>query len=110
MSGTGLDQCLIVVVELFLTIMNHLEALRDKIGRLRAEIAHLQQLDNDYYRRHGRNWTHSEAQIAHDRRLERLQTIQQELTQLADLGRRVHSVEQMKEQHRSRRYLVKKAS
>ena len=90
--------------------MNHLEALRDKIGRLRAEIAHLQELDNDYYRRHGRNWMHAEAQVAHDRRLERLQAIQQELAQLAGLGPRVHSVEQMKEQHRSRPSLVKKAS
>ena len=52
---------------------------------------------------------HAEAQIAHVRRLERLQEIQQELAQLADLGRRVRSVEQMKEQHRSRPFL-KKAS
>lgn len=90
--------------------MNHLEALREKIGSLRAEIAQLQELDNDYYRRHGRNWMHAEAQVAHDRRLERLQAIQRELARLADLGRRVHSVEQMKEQHRSRPFLIKKAS
>jgi hypothetical protein len=89
--------------------MDHLEVLREKIGRLRAEIAHLQELDTDYYRRHGRNWMHAEDQIAHDRRLERLQAIQQELAQLADLGGRVHSVEQMKKQHRSRPFL-KKAS
>ena len=35
------------------------------------------------------------------------QAIQQELAQLADLGRRVHSTEQMKEKHRSRLHLVK---
>lgn len=91
-------------------MMNHLEALREKIDSLRAEIAQLQELDNDFYRRHGKNWMHDEAQIKHDRRLERLQAIQQELAKLADLGRRVHSVEQMKEQHRSRPLLIKKAS
>ena len=90
--------------------MDHLEVLREKIGRLRAEIAHLQELDTDYYRRHGRNWMHAEAQVEHDQRLERLQAIQRELAQLAVLGRRVHSVEQMKEQHRCRPFLIKKAS
>lgn len=79
--------------------------LREKIGSLRAEIAHLQEL-NAQYRLHSRNET--EAQVAHGQRHERLQAIQQELTQLADLGRRVRSVEQMKEEHRSR--LVNRAS
>jgi hypothetical protein len=87
--------------------MDHLAVLREKIGRLRDEIAHLQELNNQY-RRQGRNETL--AQIAHGQRHERLQAIQQELAQLADLGRRVRSVEQMKEQHRSRLHLVKKAS
>ena len=87
--------------------MDHLAVLREKITRLRAEIAQLQEL-NEQYRREGRNDT--EAQVAHGERHERLQEIQQELTQLAELGRRVHSVEQMKEQHRSRPYLVNKAS
>jgi hypothetical protein len=63
---------------------------------------------NDQYRRQGHNET--EAQIAHGQRHERLQAIQLELTQLADLGRRVLSVEQRKEEHRSRLHLVKKAS
>lgn len=84
--------------------------LRETIGRLRSEIAQLQELDNDYYRRHGRNWMHADAQFAHDQRLERLQAIQQELSKLADLGRRVLSVEQRKEEHRSRLHLLKKVS
>ena len=83
--------------------------LRDKIDRLRAEIAQLQELD-DYYRCHGRNGMHAEAQFAHDQRLVRLQGIQQELAQLAGLGRRVLSVDQRKEEHRSRLHLVEKAS
>ena len=87
--------------------MDHLEVLREKIGRLRVEIARLQELNGEY-RREGRHDT--QAQVAHGKRHERLQEIQQELTQLADLGRRVRSVEQMKEDHRSRSYLVKKVS
>ncbi len=79
--------------------MDHLVVLREKIARLRAEIAQLQEL-NDQYRRAGRNQT--AEQVAHGQRHERLQAIQQELTQLADLGRRVRSVEQMKEEHRFR--------
>ena len=87
--------------------MDHLEVLRIKIGRLRSEIAQLQK-SNGHYRREGRHDT--QAQLAHGQRHERLQVIQQELIQLADLGRRVRSVEQMKEQHRSRPGLVNKAS
>ena len=84
--------------------MDHLGVLREKIGRLRAEIADIQEL-NEQFRLGGRN--RPEAQSAHDQRHERLQAIQQELAQLADLGRRVHSTEQMKEKHRSRVHLVK---
>jgi hypothetical protein len=84
--------------------MDHLGILRDKIGRLREEIANIQEL-NEQFRLGGRN--RPEAQSAHDQRHERLQAIQQELGQLADLGRRVHSTEQMKEKHRSRLHLVK---
>jgi hypothetical protein len=84
--------------------MDHLEVLREKIALLRAEIAQLQEL-NDQYRREGRHDT--EAQIAHGQRHERLQAIQQELAQLANLGGRVRPVEQMKEQHRSRPFLNK---
>jgi hypothetical protein len=87
--------------------MDHLEVLREKIGRLRSEIAQLQEL-NELYRREGRHDTH--AQIAHGQRQERLEAIQQELVQLADLGGRVLSVEQRREEHRSRLHLTKKAS
>ena len=84
--------------------MDHLGVLRDKIGRLREEIAYIQEL-NEQFRRAGGDGT--AAQVAHGQRNERLQAIQQELRQLADLGRRVVSTEQMKEKHRSRLHLVK---
>jgi hypothetical protein len=87
--------------------MDHLEVLREKIARLRAEIAELQEL-NDHYRRGSRN--EPQAQIAHSQRHERLEAIQKELAKVADLGRRVRSIEQMKEQHRARPYLEKKVS
>ena len=87
--------------------MEHLEVLREKIGRLRAEIAQIQEL-NRVYRLQGGNGT--EARVAHGQRQERLEAIQQELTQLAGLGRKVQSVEAMKEKHRSRLHLVKRAS
>jgi len=87
--------------------MNHLEVLREKISSLRAEIAQIQQL-NDEYRRESRN--DPPAQVAHGQRHERLQAIQQELAKLSDLGRRVRSIEQMKEQHRTPLHLVKNAS
>jgi hypothetical protein len=87
--------------------MDHLAVLREKIGRLRDEIAHLQEMNNEY-RRQGRN--EIQAQVAHGQRHERLQAIQQELAQLAQLGRRVRNVEQMKEQHRNRLHLVKQVS
>jgi hypothetical protein len=84
--------------------MDHLGVLRDKIGRLREEIADIQQL-NEQFRRDGLN--RADVQVAHEKRNDRLQAIQQELRQLADLGRRVVSTEQMKEKHRSRLHLVK---
>jgi hypothetical protein len=87
--------------------MDHLEVLREKIGRLRVEIAQIQEL-NKQYRLQGGNG--AEAQVAHGQRQERLQAIQQELAQLAALGSRVRSVEEMKERHRSRLHLVKQAS
>jgi hypothetical protein len=87
--------------------MDHLEVLREKIGRLRVEIAQIQE-QNERYRSHSRN--DAEAQVAHGQRHERLQAIQQELAQLAALGRKVRSVEEMKEKHRSRMHLVEKAS
>ena len=88
-------------------LMDHLAVLREKIGNLRVEIAHLQEL-NEQYRRQPHPET--EAQVAHGQRHERLQAIQQELAQLADLGRRVLSMEQRKAEHRSRLHGEKKAS
>lgn len=87
--------------------MDHLAVLREKIGSLRAEIADLQQLNNQYRRQAHPD---TEAQVAHGQRHERLQAIQQELSQLADLGRRVLSMEERKEEHRSRLHAGKKAS
>ena len=87
--------------------MDHLEVLREKIGSLRTEIAHIQELNAQYRLRHG-NVT--EAQVAHGQRHERLEAIQQELAQLAALGRKVLSVEEMREKHRSRLHPVKQAS
>jgi hypothetical protein len=79
--------------------MDHLGVLRSKIGRLRLEIADIQEL-NQQFRHDGGNG--ADVQVAHGQRSERLQGIQHELVQLADLGRRVVSTEQMKEKHRSR--------
>ena len=87
--------------------MGHLELLREKIARLRGEIAEIQQL-NQQYRLVSSNAT--DAQVAHGQRIERLQAIQQELTQLASLGRKVQSIEEMKEKHRTRLHLVEKVS
>ena len=66
--------------------MDHLAVFRDKIGRLRVEITDIQVL-NQQFRRDGGNGTGS--QLAHGQRSERLQAIQHELVQIADLGRRV---------------------
>ena len=66
--------------------MDHLAVFRDKIGRLRVEITDIQVL-NQKFRRDGGNGTGS--QLAHGQRSERLQSIQHELVQIADLGRRV---------------------
>jgi hypothetical protein len=79
--------------------MDHLEVLREKIGRLREEIAHIQEL-NDLYRL--RRMNESDAHVAHCQRLERLQAIQQELARLSNLGRKVQSIEKTNEKHRSR--------
>jgi hypothetical protein len=79
--------------------MDYLAVFRVKIGILRTEIADIKEL-NQEFRRDGGNGVG--AQVAHGRRQERLQAIQHELLQLADLGHRVVSTEQMKEKHRSR--------
>jgi hypothetical protein len=87
--------------------MDHLEVLREKIGRLRAEICQIQEFNKDYRLQDSND---AEAHVAHGQRQERLQAIQHELAQLAALGRKVQSVGEMKERHRSRLHLVKKAS
>jgi hypothetical protein len=81
--------------------------LRQKITCLRAEIAHIQAL-NEQYRRRGSDKT--DALMTHGERLERLQAIQQELSQPAGHGRKVRSIEEVKKKHRSRLHLVKKVS
>jgi hypothetical protein len=83
--------------------MDHLGVLRDKIGRLRAEIADIQKLNQQFRSEGGEG---ADVHVAHGQRNERLQAIQSELLQLADLGRRVISTEQMKEKHRSRLHPV----
>jgi hypothetical protein len=85
--------------------MDYVGVLRDKIGRLRVEIADIHEL-NQQFRRDGRNGTG--VQVAHGQRSERLQEIQHELVQLSDLGRKVVSTEQVKEQPRSPTHLVKR--
>jgi hypothetical protein len=84
--------------------MDHLGVLRDKIGRLRLEIADIQELNQQFRRDGGKG---VDVQVAHGQRNERLQAIQHELVKLADLGRRVVSTEQIKEKHRSRLHPVK---
>jgi len=84
--------------------MDHIEVLRDKIGRLRVEIAEIHELNQQFRRSGGKG---VDVQVAHGQRNERLQAIQIELMQLADLGRRVVATEQMKEKHGSRLHLVR---
>jgi hypothetical protein len=87
--------------------MDHLEVLREKIGRLREEISQIQELNKQHRLQGGID---GEAPGAHVQRQERLQAIQQELIQIAGLGRKVQSVEEMKEKHRSRLHPVKQVS
>ena len=85
--------------------MDYLGVFRAKIGRLRLEIADIQEL-NQQFRRDGGNGTG--CQVAHGQRSERLQGIQHELMQLSDLGRGVVSTEPMKENHHSQPHLVQR--
>jgi hypothetical protein len=87
--------------------MDHLDVLQEKVTRLRAEIAHIVELNQAYRQR---RLNEQQAQVAHGQRHERLQAIQQELAQLALLGRKVQSIEERKEKHFSRMHLVKKVS
>jgi hypothetical protein len=85
--------------------MDYLGVFRAKVGRLRVEIADIQDL-NQQFRRNGGNG--AGVQIAHGQRIERLQAIQHELVQLADLGRRVVSTEHIKENPHSQPHLIKR--
>lgn len=91
--------------------MDHHDVLRQKIeqlrSELRSEIADIQLL-NERYRLRGGNG--AEAQLAHVKRHQRLEEIQQELVKLANLGRKVRSIEEIREKYRSRPHLVKRAS
>jgi hypothetical protein len=82
--------------------MDHLAVLREKVASLRAEIAQLQELNSLYRRATSSERNGPEAQLGHGRRLERLQEIQKELGQLAGLSQRVLSIEERKEEHRTR--------
>jgi hypothetical protein len=84
--------------------MDHLQVLRDKIGRFREEIADIHEL-NQQFRRAVRNG--AAAQVAHGQRSERLQEIQRELLQLASLGKEVVSTEQTKQKHAPRLHPAK---
>jgi len=82
--------------------MDHLGVLRETIGRLRAEIANIQELNQQFRRDSGKG---TGAQVAHGQRSERLQANQSELMQLADLGRRASTEQRKEQQHRSRLHL-----
>jgi hypothetical protein len=87
-------------------LMDHLDVLLQKIEQLRSEIADIRLLNQqDRLRRNG-----AETYFAHVKRHERLQDIQLELVKLANLGSKVHSVEEIKEENRSRKPVVKRAS
>jgi len=88
-------------------VMDHLEVLREKVARLRAEIAEIR-ASNEQFRLQGNHPAEDDA--ADRRRQERLLEIQQELSQLAGLGRKVLSVEEMKEKHRARLHPDKQTS
>jgi hypothetical protein len=85
-------------------MMDYLGVFKDKIGLLQVEIADIQEL-NQQFRRDGGHGTG--VQVAHGQRSERLQGIQHELMQLAELGRRVVSTKRMAEEHPSRLHPVK---
>ena len=75
--------------------MDHIAVLREKIGRLRSEIADIQAL-NDRYRFGVQRG--AEAEISHVQRQERLQEIQEELIQLSNLSHKalIHRTDETK--------------
>jgi len=87
--------------------MDHLNVLKGKIVSLREEIAQIRELNEEYRRQKNQGTL---AQVEHGQRHERLQGIQKELSRLADLGRAVHTANQIREHNRSRLQLVKRAS
>jgi hypothetical protein len=86
--------------------MDYVGVLREKVRRLRVEIAEIRELNEQYWRQ-GKD--EPDAEIAYHQRHERLQAIQQELAQIADFGRKVTS-EEMGGQHRPLPHFIKKAS
>jgi hypothetical protein len=82
-----------------LNVMDHLSVLKEKIVGLRAEIAQIQELNEQYRREKGRDMV---SQIAHTERHERLEQIKQELGRLAELGREMNSVSRIRERNRPR--------
>jgi len=84
--------------------MDHLGVLQHKIVSLRAEIAEIHEQNEQYRRQKG---SRTMDQVAHGQRHERLQNIQKELGRLAALGRSVVSVNQRREENRSRLELIK---
>lgn len=84
--------------------MDHLGVLQEKIVSLRAEIAEIHELNQQYRRQSGNRTV---DQVAHGQRHERLQDIQKELGRLAALGRSVVSVHQRREENRARLQLIK---
>jgi hypothetical protein len=86
--------------------MDHLGVLQERIGNLRAEIAQIHEL-NQQYRLRKANGTGD--MVAHGQRHERLQDIQKELGRLAALGRSIVSVDQVRENNRTRLQLIKKS-
>jgi hypothetical protein len=85
--------------------MDYLGAFRAKIGRLRLEIADIQELNQQFRRDRGNG---TGCQVAHGQRSQRLQGIQHELMQLADLGLGVVSTEQRNENRHSQPHLVER--
>jgi hypothetical protein len=82
--------------------MDHIGVLREKIGRLRMEIADIQEL-NQQFRCDDRSGAGDQI----GRGQERLQAIQHERLQLADFGRTAVSTEQTKEKHGSGQHPIK---
>jgi hypothetical protein len=89
-----------------ISTMDHLGVLREKVAHLRTEIARIQELSQQY---RSRQWNGGEAQVEQGKRQERLQGIQQELSQIANLSGTTHSARKMKEKLRPRPHLIRNA-